>query len=115
MATRNRWLASGHLEQRGVLTEKACLIMRTSLLIRVTLASALGLLAYRRPVTSVVPLAQSRPKFFSDDPIAREPETQDASKVQSWDDRPHRRPDAQPVRQARRPDAGRPRAEHQHD
>jgi hypothetical protein len=35
--------------------------------------------------TSLVPTAQSRPKFRSDDPLAREPETQDASKVQAWD------------------------------
>jgi hypothetical protein len=29
--------------------------------------------------------AQSRPKFLSDDPLTREPDTQDASKTQSWD------------------------------
>ena len=30
-------------------------------------------------------LAQNRPKFVSDDPLQREPDTQDASKVQEWD------------------------------
>ena len=30
-------------------------------------------------------LAQNRPKFMSDDPLQREPDTQDASKVQEWD------------------------------
>ena len=29
--------------------------------------------------------AQSRPRFLSDDPLTREPDTQDASKTQSWD------------------------------
>ena len=29
--------------------------------------------------------AQSRPKFLSDDPLTREPETQDASNVQEWE------------------------------
>jgi hypothetical protein len=33
----------------------------------------------------VTPGAQSRPKFYSDDPLTREPETQDASKVQEWE------------------------------
>jgi len=36
-------------------------------------------------LTSLVPTAQSGPKFRSDDPLARDPETQDASKVQEWD------------------------------
>jgi len=58
--------------------------MRTSLLIRTTLVSMTGLSALLL-LTSVTPVAQSRPKFFSDDPIAREPDTQDASKVQEWD------------------------------
>jgi hypothetical protein len=47
---------------------------------RVTIASAIGL-----SVITAAPTAQSRPKFFSDDPLLREPETQDASKTQSWD------------------------------
>ena len=34
---------------------------------------------------NIAPQAQSRPKFYSDDPLTREPETQDASKVQDWD------------------------------
>ena len=34
---------------------------------------------------SVGALAQNRPKFMSDDPLQREPDTQDASKVQEWD------------------------------
>jgi hypothetical protein len=58
--------------------------MRTSFLIRATLASAIGLSVFTG-LSSVAPLAQSRPKFFSDDPIAREPDTQDASKVQQWE------------------------------
>jgi hypothetical protein len=33
----------------------------------------------------LTPNAQSRPRFYSDDPIAREPETQDASKAQEWE------------------------------
>ena len=53
--------------------------MRMSLLSRVTIASVIGL-----SLISGAPLAQSRPKFFSDDPILREPDTQDASKTQSW-------------------------------
>jgi hypothetical protein len=57
--------------------------MRTSFLIRSTLASALGVVVVAGSL-SVAPLAQSRPKFYPDDPIAREPETQDASKVQEW-------------------------------
>ena len=36
-------------------------------------------------VASGVPGAQSRPKFLSDDPLVREPETQDAAKVQEWE------------------------------
>src|SRR5687768_10090381 len=30
-------------------------------------------------------LQAQKPKFYSDDPLQREPETQDASKVQEWD------------------------------
>jgi hypothetical protein len=59
-------------------------IMRTSFLIRATFVSALGL-SVLVGVASVAPVAQSRPKFYADDPIAREPDTQDASKVQEWD------------------------------
>jgi hypothetical protein len=54
---------------------------RSRILIRfcVSLAVAAGL-------GMVVGLrAQQKPKFFPDDPIAREPETQDASKVQEWE------------------------------
>jgi hypothetical protein len=58
--------------------------MRTSLLTRATLTSALAI-SLLLGVSSVAPVAQSRPKFFADDPIAREPDTQDASKVQAWD------------------------------
>jgi hypothetical protein len=36
-------------------------------------------------LVSAVTLAQNRPKFVSDDPLQREPDTQDASKVQEWD------------------------------
>ena len=59
--------------------------MRTSFLIRTTLASALGRVGRRSACRASLRVAQSRPKFYSDDPIAREPETQDASKVQEWD------------------------------
>jgi hypothetical protein len=34
---------------------------------------------------SAATVAQDRPKFRSDDPLQREPETQDASKVQEWE------------------------------
>ena len=54
--------------------------MRTPLLLAV--AFAVAVLA---GMASVASYAQSRPKFFPDDPIAREPDTQDASKVQEWD------------------------------
>ncbi len=30
-------------------------------------------------------LTGAEPRFFADDPLPREPETQDASKVQEWD------------------------------
>ena len=30
-------------------------------------------------------VAGQQPKFFRDDPLTREPETEDASKVQEWD------------------------------
>jgi hypothetical protein len=58
--------------------------MRTSFLLRSSLASALAVLVLSG-LAAVAPDAQSRPKFFSDDPIAREPDTQDASKVQEWE------------------------------
>ncbi len=43
-----------------------------------SLATTLGVIGTRTD-------AQARPKFLSDDPLAREPETQDASKVQPWE------------------------------
>jgi hypothetical protein len=49
-----------------------------------TIAALLVLLALAG-VSTITPQAQSGPKFYNDDPIAREPETQDASKAQSWD------------------------------
>ena len=51
---------------------------------RSSLVAALALLA----AAAVVPssdLGAQRPRFFSDDPLQREPETQDASKVEAWD------------------------------
>ena len=51
---------------------------------RSALVAALALLA----AAAVVPssdLGAQRPRFFSDDPILREPETQDAAKVEAWD------------------------------
>ena len=58
--------------------------MRISLLARATLTSALGA-SLLVALSSVAPVAQSRPKFFADDPIAREPDSQDASKTAEWD------------------------------
>ena len=58
--------------------------MRMSLLTRVTLASALAV-SLLLALSSVAPVAQSRPKFFADDPIGREPDSQDASKTAEWD------------------------------
>jgi hypothetical protein len=51
---------------------------------RSALAAALALLAGAAVVPSSE-LGAQRPRFFSDDPIQREPETQDASKVEAWD------------------------------
>jgi hypothetical protein len=51
---------------------------------RRTAAVALSLAA-AIALVSGQPGAQSRPKFLSDDPLTREPETQDASKVQEWE------------------------------
>ncbi len=51
---------------------------------RSALAAALALLT----AAAVVPLSDigaQRPRFLSDDPISREPETQDAAKVEAWD------------------------------
>jgi hypothetical protein len=59
-------------------------MMRTPFLIRVPVASAL-VVALLAGLAAIAPHAQSRPKFYPDDPIAREPDTQDASKVQEWD------------------------------
>ena len=50
-----------------------------------TLFAPAGLLAALLLLADVTPGAQSRPRFFSDDPIVREPETQDASKTQEWE------------------------------
>jgi hypothetical protein len=58
--------------------------MRTSMFSRTIVTSFTGLTALVL-LLSASPFAQSRPKFLSDDPIAREPETQDASKAQEWD------------------------------
>jgi hypothetical protein len=58
--------------------------MRTPLLIRSSLALALAV-SVLAGLSGLAPLAQLRPKFYADDPIAREPETQDASKVQEWE------------------------------
>ena len=55
------------------------------------------------------------PRFYSDDPIAREPESQDASKAASYEPVADVRAAVQPVRHSR-PQAERPaREEHQHD
>ncbi len=45
---------------------------------------AAGLLA-AVALAATVPAGTQQPRFFADDPIAVEPETQDASKVQPWD------------------------------
>jgi hypothetical protein len=57
-------------------------IMRRHSLIDTLTCAAVAVLI---GLTSLVLTAQSGPKFRSDDPLAREPETQDASKVQEWD------------------------------
>jgi hypothetical protein len=48
-------------------------------------ALAVGAACTAATLFAGVPGAQSRPKFLSDDPIAREPETQDASKTAEWE------------------------------
>ena len=60
-------------------------------------------------------LAQNRPKFVSDDPLQREPDTQDASKVQEWDIRPARRPDDESVQRGLATGGERSRGEYQYD
>ena len=56
---------------------------------RQTMRRAAVLLAVTLPMAAaVVPpsdLGAQRPRFLSDDPLMREPETQDASKVQQWE------------------------------
>jgi hypothetical protein len=56
---------------------------RPSQLFRFVLIPAAGC-ALAALLTAAVPQAQ-RPKFLSDDPLQREPETQDASNVQEWE------------------------------
>jgi hypothetical protein len=58
--------------------------MRNRSLIVRSFAAAAGLSALVM-AASPSTTAQSRPKFLSDDPLAREPDTQDASKTQAWD------------------------------
>jgi hypothetical protein len=58
--------------------------MRMSPVARIALPFAVAVAALAA-LTGVTPGAQSRPKFFSDDPITREPETQDAAKTEEWD------------------------------
>ncbi|HEY7500495.1 MAG TPA: hypothetical protein VH740_18380 [Vicinamibacterales bacterium] len=58
--------------------------MRTHFSSKAILASA-AILSAVLVWTDGTPGAQSRPKFYPDDPLAREPETQDASKTQEWD------------------------------
>ena len=56
----------------------------------------------------------AQPRFFSDDPLQREPETQDASGATPWDSQPVLRPRLQPVRHPAQDTRGSSRAEHQH-
>ena len=76
-------------------------------------SGALFIVAHRRLGSSGL---AAEPKFFPDDPLQREPETQDASKVQEWDIGLTADLLLEPVRHAGRPaartSAG---AEHQHD
>jgi hypothetical protein len=58
-------------------------MQRLSSLIRPTIFMAAGV-AVAAALTLAVPHAQ-RPKFLSDDPLQREPNSQDASKVQEWE------------------------------
>ena len=69
--------------------------------------AALGLLASA--------VSTQGPRFYPDDPIAREPESQDASKAQPYEHRIDVRDDLQPVRHGRLQAVGHARAEHQHD
>jgi len=48
-------------------------------------ARALAPVAVGVLICATVPAAQHAPKFLADDPLAREPETQDAAKVKAWD------------------------------
>ena len=58
-------------------------------------------------------LAQIGPKFYDDDPLLREPETQDASNVQERDNSPVLRLDPEPLRDTgRRSPHSRPECEH---
>jgi hypothetical protein len=53
-------------------------------LYRSSLVAALALLTAAAVVPSA-DLGAQRPRFFSDDPLQRDPETQDAAKVEAWE------------------------------
>ena len=80
-------MAPGVFDQCGVLTlERLPIIMRRSYKLGgLAFVTAAGL-----ALAAILPLAaaaqaQRGPKFYPDDPLTREPETQDASKVQEWE------------------------------
>ena len=62
-----------------------------------------------------VAIRRTAAKFYGDDPLAREPETQDASGSRRGTSTSFVDLAAEPVRASRRSDAERPRAGHQHD
>jgi len=53
-------------------------VLRTSFVVALALLTAAG-------VAPTSDLGAQRPRFFSDDPLPRDPETQDASKVEEWE------------------------------
>ena len=53
-------------------------VLRSSFVVALALLTAAG-------VAPTSDLGAQRPRFFSDDPLPRDPETQDASKVEEWE------------------------------
>ena len=93
---------TGLLRQRGILTPHRGNVHDTHHLDARWLGSLVAVAGRRARVA-----VGQRPKFYDDDPLAREPETQNASEVAGWDIDLHLRPRREPVRAARRSGAGR--------
>ncbi len=83
-AKAKRGLAPDHFQQRRILIPGQHIIMRTAYTSPRRALAIAGLCAAIF-VSGTMPGAQSRPKFLSDDPLTREPDTQDASKTQEWE------------------------------